>query len=252
MKVAAVLYDPSTQEVLCGLESYYCFEESENKVENQRLFELEFDTEEHAIQHAIRLSELYQREIRYSEFENKRTHYCCLTTNSHMGIIKGNGNKDEKPIDAIQREISEEVGIIIPLERLRDTLTLSHIKLYTTVYLVPCSNEERQQIEIQIEERRKRHCGELFHMAFRNLLTVTHPMNYITRMVYQWIKKHQLPCFKKHDTFPITYVPLLPITYPDKKYDISFLHEPPFVWGKKRKSLLPIPDNKTLFLHVLP
>lgn len=244
MKVAALLYDPVTQHVLCGLESYYCFEESDNVMENHKLHMLEYDTEEHAIQHAIHLSNLYQREIRYSEFQEHRTHYCCLTTNSHMGIIKGNGNPGEKPIHAIQREISEEVGVIIPEERLHDTLTLSHVRLYTTIYLVPCSIEERQTIEIHIEARRKRHCGELFHMAFRNLLSVTHPMNYITRMVYQWIKKHHLPTFKKHYDYPITYVPLLPFPTgkdTEKEYEISFLEEPPFVWGKKRKSLLPLP-----------
>lgn len=243
MKVAAVLYVPDTQEVLCGLESYYCFEESDNIVENQRLHQYEYDTEEHAIQHAIRLSNLFQREIRYSEFQNSRTHFCCLTTNSHMGIIKGSSIDNETAVTAIQREISEEVGIIIPEERLQSTLSLPNVKLYTTIYMIPLTNIEKTEIERQIEERKKRHCGELFHMQFRILPDITHPMNYITRMVCQWLQKNKLDDYTtKQVSFPIRYTPLLPFdNQQNQYYDISFLPEQPFVWGKKRISLLPLP-----------
>ena len=234
MKVAVAIYDQDTQRVLCGLESYYCFEENtENK---KQLYDLEYCNEEQAIERAIMLSTHFNREIHYTQFYQQRTHFSCLTTNSHWGIVKGNGYQGEDAITALQREIQEEVGIILHPARFHQiNMTL---KIPTTMFLCPVTTNEVTHIREYLKERDKRHCGELFHLAFRDLTLMEH-MNYITRKICQWITKHNV--YSVTHTYPIEYSPLLDVIPHVQEYTAALVIEPPFVWGAKRQSLLPLP-----------
>ena len=194
MRVAAVIYDINTKDILIGKESYYCFEKSDNPTEQSKLDKFESCTEEEAIQTAFQLSKMYNIEVRYSEFEHGKTHFVCQTSNSHWGIVKGHGEKGESAIDAIIRETYEEVGVIVPKERWR-RITLPHLHRPTHTFLIGVSSEERADIEKHIEERRLRHCGELFYLAFRDINNVPQPMNHITRHIKEWLYRNELPFY---------------------------------------------------------
>jgi hypothetical protein len=236
MKVAVVIYEVETNLVLCGLESYYCFEESEDSEYTERLHKLEYCSELDAIKNAIYLSKLYDIEIRYTQFLNNRTHYSCLTSNSHWGIVKGNGYKSEEPLLALKREIYEEVGINVPQERFIP-LKLS-LRIPTYVYLLPITSNEKDMITNHIEELRQHHSGELFQLGFRHLNKLKN-MNYITRRICEWMLVNKLPNLMNHAE--IKYSPLIPISTENDNYSISYINEPPFKWGKKRYSILPLP-----------
>lgn len=243
MKVAALLYESDSLKMLCGLESYYCYEESIYPENNNYLHSLEFCSEEKAIHTAITLSKYFDIEIRYTEFNKEgRTHFCCLTSNSHLGIIKGNVEPNEEPIIAMQREIYEEVGINVPLSRL---VSCGFLQRRTIMYLVPLSSNEVVDINNRILERKKRHCGEIFNLEFRDLGKSSIPMNQITRKVSQWLIGKKLPTLNEH-VEPITMTNLSPFTSVDNSddtetYKYYYINEPPFVWNKIRYSLLPFP-----------
>jgi 8-oxo-dGTP pyrophosphatase MutT (NUDIX family) len=241
MKVSALLYESSSLNFLCGLESYYCFEDSIYPNENKYLHSLEFCSENKAINTSIKLSDYFDIEIRYTEFNKEgRTHFCCLTSNSHLGIIKGNVEPHEEPIVAMQREIKEEVGINVPLSRL---ISYGFLQRRTILYLVPLSQKEIIDIKERIEERKKRHCGEIFQLDFRTLDESTHNMNQITRKVQEWLKEKHLPILTEPYE-SITMDPLLPLTVLSKEtYNYNYIEEEPFVWNKIRYSLLPIPSH---------
>ena len=237
MRVAAIIYDVDTKYILTGKESFYCFEKSDHPREQARLDELEQCTEYEAMYHAFELSEMYQLEIRYTEFEHGKTHFVCQTTNSHWGIVKGHGEKGESAIEAITRETYEEVGIIIPKNRWKRVI-LPHLHRPTHTFLVGVSAEERVEIEAHIEERRLRHCGELFDLSFRDINHVPQPMNHITRHIKEWLYRHELPSYVL--PYPISYSKLLDYTPVSITYKYDHIYEPEFVWGKRRLSLLPI------------
>lgn len=241
MKVAAIIYDPTTQEILCGLESYYCFEDSDDPIEQARLLKLETCSEPQAMNYAIELSRRHNIEIRYAEFQYGRTHFCCLTTNSHLGIIKGNSYYQEDFTIAVCREVYEEVGLIVPINRWDTSIQLHHPFRPSRLFFLAVTPEERINIEIHIEERRKRHCGELFQIAFRNLQTTNLPMNHVTRRIVEWLGKNTLPPVSSELLLPFIYSSLLPIFHEDVTYSNERIEEPPFIWGKRRTSLIPLP-----------
>lgn len=244
MKVAAIIYHEQTHHVLCGFESYYCYEESDNMIETNRIRELEICSEMEASQRAINLSKLYQREIRYGSFYKNRTHYCCLTTNSHLGIIKGNSYTDEDPMTAIRREIEEEVGIIVNPERLQK-INFIKLQIETTVFLLPVTHNESVNIILHINKLRKQHCGELFDIKFRDVDKIEY-CNFITKQVKKWIKRTRLPTNTSTSLLHFTKLLDTHTTIDQENYLYSRIKEPPFVWRQKRYSLLNIWALKTL------
>jgi 8-oxo-dGTP pyrophosphatase MutT (NUDIX family) len=240
MRVAAVIYDISSGSILIGKESYYCFEKSDNPIEQARLDMIEECTESEAINYAIQFSILFQTEIRYSEFEHGKTHFVCQTNNSHWGIVKGHGEPHETPLEAISRETYEEVGLIVPHERW-NRLILPHIHRPTHTFCLMITKEERKQIEHHIEERKRRHCGELFDLAFRNIFTLRNPINHITRHLRSWMFDHSLSFRATH--IPLSFSPLLNFVPHEIYYQYDYIKEPEFVWGKRRFSILPITET---------
>jgi len=164
-----------------------------------------------------------------------------MTTNSQLGIIKGNAYHQEESIDAINREVYEEVGLIVPKERWNTLISIPHPLRPSRIYFLAVTPEERLAIETHIEERRKRHCGELFQIGFRDLRTTDLPMNHLTRRICEWLMKQILPGLEDIPTQTLTFSPLIDIDHKELTYTIDRIEEPPFVWGKKRRSLLPIP-----------
>ena len=255
MKVAVLLLDIKKHRILTGIESYYCFEESAIG-KNKLLHKWEYCSEEEAVERAKWLSKHFQIKINYSEFENKRTHYCCLTSNSHIGIIKGSVNPKEEPIHAIQREILEEVGIIIPFERFTKSI---YSRQRTILYIVSLVQPEVEMISYYCELRDKNHCGELFSISFRTIEEMElfrMPMNNITKISCNllhhdcnWpnLTQETISLIEK---YPISISKIInndDPSYVDKEYKYSFIKESPFVWNKTRYSLLPLPPVEYLF-----
>ena len=240
MKVAVILYHELTHHVLCGVESYYCFEESSNRDESRLIRYLETCSEMEASRRAMHLSRLYQMEIRYVSFYRQRTHYCCLTSNSHLGIIKGNVNRGEDLVSAIQREVQEEVGILLPADRLQHTIPLSRQPKPTSVFLVPVTHAESIAILEHAEALRQRHYGEIFNVGFRDLQDTDHTCNYITNQVRKWMKSQDGNLPKVVKGSPLSYTTLLPLIQDTPiPYVYSYIEEPPFRWGAQRPSLIP-------------
>ncbi len=258
MKVAVLLLDSLQKKILTGIESFYCFEESKyDEKYNQLLDQLEHCTHHEATQFAKKLSDHFQINIHYSEFENNRTHFCCLTSNSHIGVIKGSVNQNEDPLHAIQREISEEVGVIIPYERL---IKSSYSKRRTILYIVSLLPTEISLILKHIVKRNRQHCGELFHLSFRSINELTNnrlPMNNITKFCCELLSfDEEWPKFDPQTIQSNEIVETVPLDHNDeefedeeyedeikkKYYKHTFIKEAPFVWNKTRHSLLPLPS----------
>ena len=237
--MVAIIYCHETRDILCGYESFYCFEASDDPEKSERLDILEHCTEAQAVRTAIDLSKEYRREIRYAEFQQGRTHFCMLTTNSHVGVIKGNAYVDEEPIHALQREVYEEIGILLSYDRLIHFPFVHGMH----VYFVPVTLPETTIITQHLADRAARHCGELFHVAFRNLCLIQEPMNHITRRLAEWLTINELPGLLQEHPTPFTLSPLLPLEERDLvpiDYRPDVLYEPTFVWGRRRHSLLAI------------
>ncbi len=238
MKVAAVIYDIENNEILSGIESYYCFEEDYyNQKEFIEINKWEKGTEKEYIDRSIYLSQYYKRRIQYTE-ASSRTHFCCITVNSHMGIIKGNVNDNETLIDAIKREIQEETGLIIDESRMMKN---NIYNCNTHIYLIPVSKEEKLEINQYLIERDKQHKGELFNVQFRSSNDLMNSKcNYVTDVCINWFKKNKFPTIDNDNK--ISYEDIIHSNYIEKNnFKIEPLYEPPFVWGKKRRSLLKIP-----------
>ena len=238
-KVVALFYDEHCMtHILTGIESYYCFEEGADADYNERLRQLEVCSPEEASQRARWLSHHHQRTIQYGDFIHHRTHFCCLTTNSHIGLIKGDVFPDEPYPIAIQREIREETGLKVPLSRIvsLDSLPFAHYRV--SYFCIPLTSEEIQNILHYFEQRQRSHCGELFQLAFRHLSYVNEPMNHVTRLVSQWLQSYpSLP--RIIDTTPIEFEPT-PSAPPVIQYNTPRIVEPLFRRGVQRHSLLPL------------
>jgi ADP-ribose pyrophosphatase YjhB (NUDIX family) len=255
-KVVVLVYyndkENETVRILTGMESYYCFEESNDAIYNERLRQFETCTPEEASTRAKELSERFQRTIQYGDFINNRTHFCCLTTNSHLGVIKGDVFENERFIHAIQRELREETGLIVPESRfLQRDVPFSHH--HTSIYFVPLRESELYSIENYFTRRKNNHCGELFDLAFRDLLKEKEEMNHITRCAVAWMGRNPTfpecnECKECNECNECNECPHLikDIHFEDirdadpaKSYDAPRIIEPPFKRGVKRYSLLP-------------
>ena len=238
-KVVALFYDQHHRtHLLTGLESYYCFEEGVDPDYNERLRQLEMCTPEEASQRARQLSHQHQRTIQYGDFIQHRTHFCCLTTNSHIGLIKGDVFPNEPYPNAMQREIREETGLRVPLSRFipLESIPFDHYRV--SYFGVPLIHEEVVAILHYSESRQRSHCGELFQLAFRHLPTVIEPMNHVTRLVSHWMETHpHLPL--RMDSAPIQFDPI-PEAPPLIHYPAPRIREPVFRRGVQRYSLLPL------------
>ena len=237
-KVVVLLYykDKETLRILTGIESYYCFEESHDLVYNERLRHFETCSSNEASMRAKELSERFQRTIQYGDFINNRTHFSCLTTNSHLGVIKGDVFENESFIHAIQRELREETGLIVPESRfLIKDVPFSHH--HTTIYFAPVSQIELYSIENYITIRKNSHCGELFDLAFRDLLCINDEMNHITRCIVTWLRTQ--PVFPELDTIDSVEFESVVNSEPSIVYNTPRIIEPPFKRGVMRYSLLP-------------
>ena len=235
-KVVALIYYISNHQVrvLTGVESYYCFEESFDSSYNNVLTELETCSPQKASQIAIYLSEKHQRRIQYGDFINNRTHFCCLTSNSHLGLIKGDVFPNELYTKAIQREIREETGIVFPESRFLDMD--QNFNARTSLFLVPVNLDEVESIKRYLLTRHNSHCGELFYIDFREL--VHYKMNHITRVVSEWLADFPiLPTVANVE--PISFEPV-PESVVCKEYHSVPIEEPPFKRGVQRYSLLPL------------
>ena len=239
MKVAIVIYNEINKHILCGFESYYCFEEDSD--DKDLIKKWEICSEKEASKRAIYLSMLYNIEIRYVAFYKKRTHFCCKTSNSHLGIIKGNMFQDEDSITAVRREVEEEVGIKIPLSRLQYRIHIPNQPKPTSIFLLPVTMIESIDIINHVNERKKRHYGEIFDVHFRDMFYNKDKKNYITKQISTWIKTNPLPYVDK-DAEPLSFESLVQLnTYTEPNYQYSHIIEPSFVWGKIRPSLIPLP-----------
>jgi len=244
-KVVVLVYykDNDTLRILTGMESYYCFEESNDALYNQRLCQFETCTPEEASSRAKELSERFQRTIQYGDFINNRTHFCCLTSNSHLGVIKGDVFENERFIHAIQRELREETGLIVPDSRfLHRDVPFSHH--HTTIYFVPIRQSELYDMENYFTRRKNNHCGELFDLAFRDLLNEKEEMNHITRCVVTWLCKNPTfpecnECNESTHLIEDIHFEVIPDGEPAIIYDAPRIIEPPFKRGVRRYSLLP-------------
>lgn len=238
-KVVVLLYykDKESVRILTGMESYYCFEESNDIFYNERLRQFETCSPQEASSRAKELSEQFQRTIQYGSFINNRTHFCCLTTNSHLGVIKGDVFENERFIHAAQRELREETGLIIPESRfLQRDVPFSHH--HTSIYFVPINQTELNNMENYFTSRKNNHCGELFDLAFRDLLNEQEEMNHITRCLLAWLRK--TPTFPELNqlTEDINFE-TIDEANPAITYDTPRIIEPPFKRGVMRYSLLP-------------
>ncbi len=238
-KVVALFYDQTRMtHILTGIESYYCFEEGADADYNERLRQLEVCSPEEASERARWLSHHHQRTIQYGDFIHHRTHFCCLTTNSHIGLIKGDVFPDEPYPVAIQREIREETGLRVPLSRIIPLELIPFAHYRVSYFGIPLTSEEIQNILHYFEQRQRSHCGELFQLEFRHLPFVNEPMNHVTRLVSQWLQSHP-PLPRIRDNTPIQFEPT-PSAPPTVQYNTARIIEPVFRRGVQRHSLLPL------------
>jgi 8-oxo-dGTP pyrophosphatase MutT (NUDIX family) len=223
---AAILFCnvDDTIKILTGIESYYCYEHKESDpVYNSLLekWEKPVDREEAALR-CVQLSTEYNTRIQYTLPDKDHiVHYLCVTNHSKIGIIKGCIEKDETSLDAIKREIMEEVGIIIEPSRFyKSSVSFSR----TIIYMVPINYFEMLSIEERIKERNDQLVGEIFDLRFRTVQEIkdsSYDMNSVTKYICYHIHKLYFNQTTKHDkeirlssprqteTYP--YVPIVPL-----------------------------------------
>lgn len=167
-----------TVRFLTGLESRYCYEEkrADDRYNRQiRAFQTFRGTLEEAKRQARRralaLSDLFNINIHYSQLKTQKsnewqTEFRYLTTTSSLGFIKGTIEPGETPLLTIQREIREEVGIIVHPNRL--SFTPSKID-GVALFLLPITSTEVEWIQQRVIQRDASHTGELFEVAFRSV-----------------------------------------------------------------------------------
>lgn len=227
--------------LLTGIESYYCYEDNTNdEYYQKRLVSWESPkTDEEAAFRAFLLASQCNNHIQYTlPDKNNRVHFCCVTSLSKIGVMKGGMEHNETPIQTIQREIIEEIGMLFPKDRFfRTSFTIPR----TTCYWVPVSEEESIMIEKRIKERKEQLRGEVFDIAFRTIDSIKE-MNYELNSVSKRIIKEinythlpKLPEYQHSDIHPSS--PRKTQTYPS--YCITPV-EDNWVWGTPRTSLFSI------------
>lgn len=216
---AAILFCKvdDTIKILSGIESYYCYEHKENDpMYNSLLLKWETpDNREEASLRCFQLSTQYKTRIQYTlPDKNNIIHYSCVTQQSKIGIIKGGIEPNESSLDAIKREIIEEVGIVVESSRFyKACVTIP----CTTIYMVPINYFEMLFIEERIKERSDQLVGEIFDLRFRtvqDIINSDYKMNSITSYTCSHINKLYFNPTTKNDKEIIPSSPRQVESYP--------------------------------------
>lgn len=222
-------------QLLTGIESYYCYESTMDPLYNQKLIELETPPSlEEAANRATQLAKEHQTHVQYTPpDEQRRIHFCCVTDQSKIGIIKGGVKDNEDPLQTIQRELMEEVGILLPIHRFLPT---PFYLPRTTCYWVPVHPHEAHWMMYRIQQRKEQLVGEVFDLQFRSLDQIrqsTFYLNSVSRYVIQHIPYMELP-------FPPTENDMY-VSSPrhTKAYPAQIIRpiQDSWRWGMERKSL---------------
>ena len=102
-----------------------------------------------------------------------KVNYRFLDSSSKRGIIKGgiDAAKSESTIDAIVREVAEEIGVKIPKEELHDLGVCDKYQ----VYCLDIKEDNYQFFHDRIKERMASRSGEVFHLSFKPLVSMVLP-----------------------------------------------------------------------------
>ena len=185
MSSAVIIYynENNTIKILTGIESYYCYEDkTDDPIYNELLLNWQTpSSREEASMRAYQLSMYYKTRIQYTlPDKDNIIHYSCITNQSKIGIIKGGIEKNEDSLETIQREVKEEIGVIIPSNRfIKAPLHIPR----TTIYLLPINYKEMKWIEYRIKERQEQLVGEIFNLEFRTIYEIKksdYKMNSVT------------------------------------------------------------------------
>ena len=152
------------------------------------------ETHEEAARRAHQLSVHYQTPIQFSPPNKEgRVRFCCVTQYSKIGLIKGSVERNEKPLETIQREILEEIGIIIPEHRFIPT---PYHMPRMSIFWVPVTKKEVNWMERRIKERSEQLMGEVFDVRFRTMeeiRTTSFSMNSVTKYICNHIQPYRWP-----------------------------------------------------------
>lgn len=245
MSAAVMMYYRSNGviRILSGIESYYCFETPTSVEEQEQLLDWERpSSREEAAERAMVLAQHYGTHIQYSPPDaSKRIHYCCVTQKSKMGVIKGSIEDGEEPLATIQREMQEEIGLMVPSHR----LIPSGFRIpRMTTFWMPISQKEVNWIELRINERREQLIGEVFDVAFRTVDEIKSSgfaLNSVTRFLLSHLPNRLPFPLKEFDLRPTS--PRRSRTYPIQPVRPLF---DPWEWGTQRSSLFPIRSRSRL------
>jgi hypothetical protein len=102
-----------------------------------------------------------------------KVNYRFLDSSSKRGIIKGgiDAAKNEITIDAIVREVAEEIGVNIPKEKLHD---LGLCDKYQA-YCLDIKEDKFKFFHDRIKERMASRSGEVFDLSFKPLVSMVLP-----------------------------------------------------------------------------
>jgi len=185
--------------ILTGIESRW-LRNSYPELKKQEIFNVNMGinkAKEYFTETARNLSKKLDKEVRYDQivqkYENKyETRYRSLSHNKDKikyGIIKGGVEPGETSKMTIIREIAEELGIIVPKEKLiKIGFDRSDSRRYVIFHLM-IEEEVVPFFKKIIRERKKKYCGEVFELSFKRLNDVMQDLNKYNKRSFIAIKK---------------------------------------------------------------